>query len=393
MGEKDPPPNTLTHSSQVIEKLGLPATTEPAEANPPAASPSDLSHVGPPPAQPESNSQTPESSIHDLHIPDSDIPESSTHESSIPDSGIPDSGIHEFARLPETQNQQNPNAVPPLRPSNPGQTVWITYLTGQPVPANCVRPISRAQDVLSRNEAAVYDNFIAKHQDQITGTLSGFDRLVFPGTFGLIGHAEGMRRYLWANQVLLQDFGSNFEKVSLRLKEPSLAEAEAAWPPVKHLASGQVRKKEMAQGMAAKEGMGDGLSCVEPCWSFESHRRRDNEEVGTGAAPPQAPVAVPLLDAPGIRLHEHPHSNLVSLSRADLSERPPMASAAEGRSRRGLCAPRQLLPVDRLTTGKTRPLLSHLVGAPGTLGPKRSEPTRRSIRPPCRPRCGLSPAV
>jgi hypothetical protein len=37
--------------------------------------------------------------------------------------------------------------------------------------------------------------FIAKHQDQIAGTLSGFDRLVFRGTLRSIAHDEGMKRY------------------------------------------------------------------------------------------------------------------------------------------------------------------------------------------------------
>ncbi|MFN7173051.1 MAG: hypothetical protein ACK4P3_09755, partial [Fimbriimonadaceae bacterium] len=79
--------------------------------------------------------------------------------------------------------------------------------------------------------------FIAKHEHKITGTLSGFDRLVFRGTLRSIAHDEGMKRYLWANQVLLKDFGSHVERVSRRLKEASLAEAEALGRPVKYLAS------------------------------------------------------------------------------------------------------------------------------------------------------------
>ena len=33
--------------------------------------------------------------------------------------------------------------------------------------------------------------FIAKHQDKIAGTLSGFDRLVFRGHLRSIGHSAG----------------------------------------------------------------------------------------------------------------------------------------------------------------------------------------------------------
>jgi hypothetical protein len=125
--------------------------------------------------------------------------------------------------------------------------------------------------------------FIAKHQDKITGTLSGFDRVVFRGTLRSIAHDEGMKRYLWANQVLLKDFGAHVEKVSRRLKEASLAEAEATGRPVKYLASSQVSKEEIARAIAAREGIREGLvcvlSCVEPCWSFEIHRDREKKRL------------------------------------------------------------------------------------------------------------------
>jgi hypothetical protein len=100
--------------------------------------------------------------------------------------------------------------------------------------------------------------FIAKHQDKITGTLSGFDRLVFRGTLRSIAHDQGMKRYLWANQVLLKDFGWHVERVSRRLKEASLAEAEALGHPVKYLPSSQVSKEKIARRLATQEGIRDG---------------------------------------------------------------------------------------------------------------------------------------
>ena len=125
--------------------------------------------------------------------------------------------------------------------------------------------------------------FIAKHQDKITGTLSGFDRLVFRGTLRSIAREEGMKAYLWANQVLLKDFGSHVERVSHRLKEASLTEAEAGGRPVKYLTSSQVSKEAIARGIAAEEGIRDGLvcvlTCVEPCGSFEIHRNRETKKL------------------------------------------------------------------------------------------------------------------
>jgi hypothetical protein len=52
---------------------------------------------------------------------------------------------------------------------------------------------------------------------------------------------------------------------------------------VKYPASSRVSKEEMARGIAAKEGIRDGLvcvlSCVEPCWSFEIHRNREKKRL------------------------------------------------------------------------------------------------------------------
>jgi hypothetical protein len=54
--------------------------------------------------------------------------------------------------------------------------------------------------------------------------------LVFRGHLRSISHPQGMMTYLWANQVLLKNFGDHVEKVTKRLKEASLAEAKA-WTP------------------------------------------------------------------------------------------------------------------------------------------------------------------
>ena len=89
--------------------------------------------------------------------------------------------------------------------------------------------------------------FIAKHQDKIAGTLSGFDRLVFRGHLRSIGHPRGMMTYLWFNQILLKDFGDHVADVTERLKEASLAEAKAYEHPVKYLNSGQADKETIAR--------------------------------------------------------------------------------------------------------------------------------------------------
>jgi hypothetical protein len=89
--------------------------------------------------------------------------------------------------------------------------------------------------------------FIANHADQISGVLSGFDRLVFRGTLRSIAHAAGMSQYLASNGILLKNFGSHVEHVSRQLKTASLAEAVAAGRPVRYLASTAIDKEQLAR--------------------------------------------------------------------------------------------------------------------------------------------------
>jgi hypothetical protein len=123
------------------------------------------------------------------------------------------------------------------------------------------------------------DEFIARHRDKITGTLSGFDRLVLRGTLRALTYPDAMRHYLHANDVLLKDFGAHVEQVSEKLKEASQRKARQLGRPVEYLTSSQVSKEEIARKIVDKEGIHDGLvcvlSCVEPCQTFDIHRNRE----------------------------------------------------------------------------------------------------------------------
>jgi hypothetical protein len=125
--------------------------------------------------------------------------------------------------------------------------------------------------------------FIAKHQDEIAGVLSGFDRLVFRGTLRSISYAKGMMNYLWANQVRLTEFGRHVQRVSERLKQVCKAKAEALGRPVKYLVSAGESKEEVAREIAAREKIREGLvcvlSCVEPCRTFEVYRNRETRKL------------------------------------------------------------------------------------------------------------------
>ena len=71
--------------------------------------------------------------------------------------------------------------------------------------------------------------FIDKYRDQINGTLSGFDRLVFRGSLRRLNYgcwdanlkafvSTGMEQYLWQNKILFKDYFQHVKGLSQRLR-------------------------------------------------------------------------------------------------------------------------------------------------------------------------------
>ena len=98
------------------------------------------------------------------------------------------------------------------------------------------------------------NDFIAKYQDQLNGTLSGFDRLVFCGTLWK-NRLTGMSGYLWAHGLGAKDFGAHAEQMSKRVKDASLEPALSAGRPVQYLNSGKDSKQQIALQIAAEDGI------------------------------------------------------------------------------------------------------------------------------------------
>jgi hypothetical protein len=123
------------------------------------------------------------------------------------------------------------------------------------------------------------NEFIAKFSDDLQGVLSGFDRLLIRGSLRNLCYPEGMMQYLSMASVLLKDFGRHVQGMSERLKAASQAQAARLGRKILYLASGQVRKEDVAREVAEREGITSGLicvlSCVEPCWSFSVRRNRE----------------------------------------------------------------------------------------------------------------------
>lgn len=123
------------------------------------------------------------------------------------------------------------------------------------------------------------ETFLAKHDKEVIGTLSGFDRLVFRGTLRPLAYVNGMKSYLYSAGVLLKDFADHAMKLTKHLKEASLDLARRSSRPVQYLPSSGTSKEEVARKIAETDGIKEGpvcvLTAVEPCNSFDIHRNRE----------------------------------------------------------------------------------------------------------------------
>ncbi len=118
--------------------------------------------------------------------------------------------------------------------------------------------------------------FLKRHANRITGTLTGFDRVLFRGTLRSISYQNGMDIFLSSQHVLYKDFASFAQKISDRLKTHAESMAQRLKRPLVYVASSKESKETIARTIMEKDGITDGLicilSCVEPCQSFSIRR-------------------------------------------------------------------------------------------------------------------------
>jgi hypothetical protein len=121
------------------------------------------------------------------------------------------------------------------------------------------------------------DTFLSIHQNDVIGTLSMFDRMIFKGYLTHFFPKGAFGRFLSSQGVLLKEFGQYVERATQALKEHAQRLAEDAGRPFIYLASATTRasgqsKEDLARSIAARDGITEGLVCVfsvlEICMSF-----------------------------------------------------------------------------------------------------------------------------
>jgi hypothetical protein len=115
------------------------------------------------------------------------------------------------------------------------------------------------------------DQFTTKHQANITGTISCFDRILFKAHLPL-GWADAMERFITRQGLRLKDFGAFVNRQSERTKQHAKDMATRLERPYIYL-EGPIRKEDRVQALLRHNPVTEGLVCilaaVEACQSFK----------------------------------------------------------------------------------------------------------------------------
>ena len=104
--------------------------------------------------------------------------------------------------------------------------------------------------------------FATRHADQIKGTLTCFDRLVFFGSFREIQYHGAMEGHLWKEKIQLIDYEKKYAN-ELRLEMVN----HVKYLAYKHsidiqFVNQNVRKEDLVAERLAKRGKRKGLVCI-----------------------------------------------------------------------------------------------------------------------------------
>jgi hypothetical protein len=126
-------------------------------------------------------------------------------------------------------------------------------------------------------------SFLEKYKKLVWGAISGMDRVCFRGTQRLLANSKGMSSYMAFRNILLKDFGAWAASITGKVRACCEQVAEEAGRPVQYLRSSAESKEEMAQEIAQRDGIENGLICafsvVEPCMSFAVEPNRKTKKL------------------------------------------------------------------------------------------------------------------
>ena len=112
-----------------------------------------------------------------------------------------------------------------------------------------------------------------RHEDQIAGVLSCWDRMLVFGTLPKICYAEGMTSYLYERKIRIFDYPKFAEPFRNELRENAERLAAESGIEIEFLRKRNVRKEDRVKEILARRGDHPGLVCIlsamEPCSTYK----------------------------------------------------------------------------------------------------------------------------
>lgn len=123
--------------------------------------------------------------------------------------------------------------------------------------------------------------FLQQHQDVVTGTLRGWDRLLIKGTLTCIAHAKGFACFLQRCGKGLAGFGQYCQEAAEQIERTAQELTLAAHRPWVYVPDARTSKEQLARQILARDPVKEGLICtlrsVEPCNSYRLIQRKGGE--------------------------------------------------------------------------------------------------------------------
>lgn len=152
-------------------------------------------------------------------------------------------------------------------------------IPGIALPSYWLRDLNEQID---QEEGNTMEQFLNRHKDKISGTLSGFDRMLFRGTFQFLSYVEGMQTFL-NHHVLLKDFGTFVQKHSELIKTHAESFAHRHNRPYQYINCPSASKENIAKTIMTRDKITQGLicvlSCVEVCKSYGIRKNKMTHKI------------------------------------------------------------------------------------------------------------------
>jgi hypothetical protein len=127
------------------------------------------------------------------------------------------------------------------------------------------------------------ERFLKRHRGRHSGSITGFDRLLFRGVLRSISYVEGLNYFMGNQRVPFKGFKAFVERFSAGVRRRAEGIAKRARRPFLYLAASRTDKEKLVREVMQRDRIKGGLvcvlACVEPCQSFSVRSNREKREL------------------------------------------------------------------------------------------------------------------